>query len=145
MRKKQKHLDVTTMFIYPRANMSLAQSVRAYYLSYFINLNILLLCFIWVMNDLDEILHSTMHSLCFYFMAQTYVCWYLWGKVLNNLKFSIGKFKDLPYDIMLLYFAGMQQDHLWTLCLDFIHSLCLMVSAFLIGILFFQFLWLSCT
>ena len=53
---------------------------------------------------------------------------------MNSLKFSIGKFKDLPYDIMLLYFAGMQQDHLWTLCLDFIHSLCLMVSAFLIRI-----------
>ena len=53
---------------------------------------------------------------------------------MNSLKFSIGKFKGLPYDIMLLYFAGMQQDHLWTLCLDFIHSLCLMVSAFLIGI-----------
>ena len=35
--RKAKHLDVTTMFTYSHANITLAQSERAYYLSYFIN------------------------------------------------------------------------------------------------------------
>ena len=35
--RKAKHLDATTMFIYPNANVTLAQSERAYHLSYFIN------------------------------------------------------------------------------------------------------------
>ena len=35
--RKAKHLDATTMFTYSHANITLAQSERAYYLSYFIN------------------------------------------------------------------------------------------------------------
>ena len=35
--RKAKHLDATTMFTYSHANLTLAQSERAYYLSYFIN------------------------------------------------------------------------------------------------------------
>ena len=35
--RKAKHLDVTTMFTYSHANMSLGQSEHAYYLSYCIN------------------------------------------------------------------------------------------------------------
>ena len=34
--RKAKHLDVTTMFTYSHANTPLGQSERAYYLSYFI-------------------------------------------------------------------------------------------------------------
>ena len=35
--QKAKHLDATTMFTYSHANITLAQSERAYYLSYFLN------------------------------------------------------------------------------------------------------------
>ena len=35
--RKAKHLDATTMCTYSHANITLAQSERAYYLSYFIN------------------------------------------------------------------------------------------------------------
>ena len=35
--RKAKHLDATTMFTYSHANITLVQSERAYYLSYFIN------------------------------------------------------------------------------------------------------------
>ena len=35
--RKAKHLDATTMFTYSHPNTRLAQSERAYYLSYFIN------------------------------------------------------------------------------------------------------------
>ena len=35
--RKAKHLDATTMFTYSYANITLTQSERAYYLSYFIN------------------------------------------------------------------------------------------------------------
>ena len=35
--RKAKHLDTTTMCTYSHANITLAQSERAYYLSYFIN------------------------------------------------------------------------------------------------------------
>ena len=35
--RKAKHLDATTMSTYSNANITLAQSERAYYLSYFIN------------------------------------------------------------------------------------------------------------
>ena len=35
--RKAKHLHATTMFTYSHANITLAQSERAYYLSYFIN------------------------------------------------------------------------------------------------------------
>ena len=35
--RKAKHLSATTMFTYSHANTPLAQSERAYYLSYFIN------------------------------------------------------------------------------------------------------------
>ena len=35
--RKAKHLDATTMFTYSHANITLAQSERAYYHSYFIN------------------------------------------------------------------------------------------------------------
>ena len=37
--RKAKQLDATTMFTYSHANTALGQSERAYYLSYFINLN----------------------------------------------------------------------------------------------------------
>ena len=37
--RKAKHLDITTMFAYSLANMSLGQSECAYYLSYFTNAN----------------------------------------------------------------------------------------------------------
>ena len=37
--RKAKQLDATTMFTYSHANTPLGQSERAYYLSYFINLN----------------------------------------------------------------------------------------------------------
>ena len=35
--RKAKHLDATTMFTYSHANITLAQTERTYYLSYFIN------------------------------------------------------------------------------------------------------------
>ena len=35
--RKAKHLDATMMFTYSHANITLAQSERACYLSYFIN------------------------------------------------------------------------------------------------------------
>ena len=35
--RKAKHIDATTMCTYSHANITLAQSERAYYLSYFIN------------------------------------------------------------------------------------------------------------
>ena len=35
--RKAKHLDATTKCTYSHANITLAQSERAYYLSYFIN------------------------------------------------------------------------------------------------------------
>ena len=35
--RKAKHLDATKMFTYSHANITLAQSERACYLSYFIN------------------------------------------------------------------------------------------------------------
>ena len=35
--RKAKHLDARTMFTYSNANITLAQSERAYHLSYFIN------------------------------------------------------------------------------------------------------------
>ena len=35
--RKAKHLDATTMCTYSHASITLAQSERAYYLSYFIN------------------------------------------------------------------------------------------------------------
>ena len=37
--RKTKHLDVKNMFTYSHANTPLGQSERAYYLSYFINVN----------------------------------------------------------------------------------------------------------
>ena len=38
--RKAKHLDATTMFTYSHANTPLSQSERAYYLGYFINVNL---------------------------------------------------------------------------------------------------------
>ena len=42
--RKAKQLDATTMFTYSHANTPLGQSERAYYLSYFINTNVV---YIW--------------------------------------------------------------------------------------------------
>ena len=42
--RKAKHLDATTMFTYSHANITLAQSERAYYLSYFINAYVARVC-----------------------------------------------------------------------------------------------------
>ena len=41
--RKTKHLDVKTIFTYSHANTPLGQSERAYYLSYFIIVNRLIL------------------------------------------------------------------------------------------------------
>ena len=38
--RKAKHLDVTTMFTYSQTNTPLGQSQRAYYPSYFINIDV---------------------------------------------------------------------------------------------------------
>ena len=38
--RKAKQLDATTMFTYSHANTALSQSERAYYLSYFIMINV---------------------------------------------------------------------------------------------------------
>ena len=35
--RKAKHLDAKTMFTYSQKNITLAQTERAYYLTYFIN------------------------------------------------------------------------------------------------------------
>ena len=57
--RKATHLDVTTMFTYSHANTPLGQSERAYYLSYFININGANFTFIY-----DQSMHMFCLQLC---------------------------------------------------------------------------------